>query len=141
MLVMLRKPLPGYYEYDEDVQIFKQAAAMREEKKEYENAKLLKKIQTLLLILHHSARCRKQKCKYSYFKKLWEHMEKKCSLTKTCKVRYCAQARDVINHYRNCKEISKCKLCRVIYVEQEKIEKEIAETTASEALMLLQGLS
>jgi len=133
--VKLRIP-SRVFKASDDIEIFEKAAAMREEaaanrkQKKEEIAKFLKRYQTLLLILYHAAICKNQKCEYSYFKKLWEHMEKGCSMTKTktCKVHHCREARKVINHYEHCKH-KNCKICSPVrkLIEKKEREKQAAE--------------
>ena len=95
-----------------------------------------------IILLWHSSHCSNKNCvaikKCNRVKELWEHISE-CK-DNNCNFKHCLSSRWILGHYHHCKD-KKCKICPPVRKAIEKKEKEIAETTASEALMLLQGLS
>jgi len=95
-----------------------------------------------IILLWHVAHCRNKNCvaikKCNRVKELWKHISE-CK-DNNCNFKHCLSSRWILGHYHHCKD-RKCKICPPVRKAIENKEKEIAETTASEALMLLQSLS
>lgn len=103
---------------------------------------IIRQKQTRITMLWHVSHCRSKNCiakkKCNRAKELWEHISK-CK-DNNCNFKHCLSSRYILGHYHHCRD-KKCKICPPVRKAIEKKEKEIAETTASEALMLLQSLS
>ena len=115
---------------------------------EKQTKELVIKQQKRIIILWNASRSINPYCRIcvstkfcNHAKELWKHITE-CK-NKNCKFKHCASSRYILAHFHQCKD-KKCKVCPPVRKEIKKIkkkEKEIAETTASEALMLLQSLS
>jgi len=102
--------------------------------------KIILQKQSRIILLWHASHCNNKKCVLhcNRAKELWEHISK-CK-DNNCNFKHCLSSRYILGHYHHCKD-KKCKICPPVRKAIEKKEKEIAETTASKALILLQSLS